>query len=515
MNGPAATKAPSRPSALARARASTLRRLDREVGGPARRRVVVLLALTLALDAADKATLGAVAAELQQSLGVTNLQLGVLASASLGVAGIATLPIGLLTDRVNRVRLLVISIVGWAAALVVAGASTSFAMLLFARLGLGIVGATAGPTLASLVGDYFPARDRGRAFGYVLTGELIGAGFGFIAAGEITAVTSWRWGFWILVVPAAVMAWALARHLPEPARGGASRIPEGAEEIPTEAGGAPADDEDAGLTLAQEVAEEEDVEPVEPLVLHDNPTRMRFRDAVRYVLSVRTNRVLIIASALGWFFFSGVRTFAVLFLRGHFGVGQAAATGLLALIGAGALIGVLIGGRASDAVIARGRLNGRVIVAFIAYSLTPLLLAPGIATTTLAVGLPLLVAGSLTLGAANPPVDAGRLDVMHHRLWGRAEGVRTLFRTWAEASGPIVFGLVSQLLGPAGATAPFAAQGAAQSGGASGTQGLEYAFLVMLAPLAAGAFIGLRARHSYPSDVATAAESERHAQEDS
>jgi hypothetical protein len=51
-------------------------RLDHAVGGPARRRVVVLLAL----DAADNATLGAVAAELEASIGITNLELGVLAS---------------------------------------------------------------------------------------------------------------------------------------------------------------------------------------------------------------------------------------------------------------------------------------------------------------------------------------------------------------------------------------------------------------------------------------------------
>ncbi len=38
----------------------------------------------------------------------------------------------------------------------------SFGTLLLARVFLGTVIAAAGPLVASLVGDYFPANDRGR-----------------------------------------------------------------------------------------------------------------------------------------------------------------------------------------------------------------------------------------------------------------------------------------------------------------------------------------------------------------
>lgn len=56
---------------------------------------------------------------------------------------------------------------------------------------------------------------------------------------------------------------------------------------------------------------------------------------MRYVLSVRTNVVLIIASSLGYFFFSGLRTFAIVFAKARFGLGQGEASLLLILIGAG------------------------------------------------------------------------------------------------------------------------------------------------------------------------------------
>jgi MFS family permease len=490
-------------------------RLDRALGGPARRRVVVVLALVLALDAADKATLGAVAAELQHSLGVTNLQLGILAAVSVGMAGLATVPLGVLTDRVNRTRLLAVSIVLWSGTLVVAGAAGSFAVLLSARAGLGALGATSGPTLASLVGDYFPTRRRAQFYGYILAGEILGAGFGFVVSGEITAVLSWRWGFWVLVAPGLVLAWWVWRRLPEPVRGGPSRIPDGAAVVPRGGDAGSAVDADAEtMTLAQEIAREAEIEPDSDLVLEPGDPDMPLPAAIRYVLRVPTNRILIIASALGWFFFAGMRTFAVIFVRGQYGVGQAAATGLLAVIGIGALAGVLVGGRVSDALIRRGHLEGRVLTAFTGYALTPILFAPAVLSHTLWVSTPLFLAGTFALGAANPPVDAGRLDVMHHRLWGRAEGVRTLARTWSEALAPIAFGGVAEIIA-GGSGSPFSAEGAAGTNrAAQAVSGIKWAFIVMLAPLAAGALIGLRARRTYPRDVASAGRSEQLAAEE-
>jgi len=48
---------------------------------------------------------------------------------------------------------------------VLSGASNSFLMLLLTRVGLGAVVATAGPVVASLTGDLFPAAARGESTG--------------------------------------------------------------------------------------------------------------------------------------------------------------------------------------------------------------------------------------------------------------------------------------------------------------------------------------------------------------
>jgi MFS family permease len=60
-------------------------------------------------------------------------------------------------------------------------------MLLLARLLLGAVTATAVPAVASLTGDFFPAGERGRIYGYISVGEVAGAGS---AGGEAVAATA-------------------------------------------------------------------------------------------------------------------------------------------------------------------------------------------------------------------------------------------------------------------------------------------------------------------------------------
>jgi predicted MFS family arabinose efflux permease len=124
-------------------------------GGPARARVVLTLAAVLGLNGADTGTISATTNNLEQAFGVGNTQIGVLLSAVGLVGALFTNPAGVLTDRRRRTRLLGGSVAFWAAARLVSGAATSYLWLL-ARVALG---ATTGPTVASLTGDYFPAAD--------------------------------------------------------------------------------------------------------------------------------------------------------------------------------------------------------------------------------------------------------------------------------------------------------------------------------------------------------------------
>ena len=134
------------------------------------------------------------------------------------VGAVASLPFGVLADKVRRTWTLAIAIAFWGVATIWSATVDSFGNLRPARLALGVVTAAAGPLIASLVGDYFLDGERGRIDSFILTGELIGAGAGFAGTGDIAAL-SWRVAFAVLAVPAFALAYLVFR-LPEPKRGG-------------------------------------------------------------------------------------------------------------------------------------------------------------------------------------------------------------------------------------------------------------------------------------------------------
>jgi MFS family permease len=476
--GGSATKraAASAGAAVGRLAGASSRALERTLGGAERTRVVVLLASVLALSSADASTVGASATELRHALHINNTDIGLLVSVTSLVAAAASLPFGVLADRVRRTWFLGLAIVLWGVAMIWSATVPNFGMLLLARLALGAVTAAAGPFVASLVGDYFPGAERGRIYGFILAGELLGAGVGFAVTGDIAAL-SWRAALVILALPAFVLAWLVIR-LPEPARGGRDALtPDGGE--------VSAETHDG--TAAQQLARERGIEPEPELVLTSDPRRMGFFEATRYILRVRTNVVLILASALGYYFLAGVQTFGVEFTTHQYDINKALANLLLLVVGGGAIAGVIAGGALGDRLLSRGYLNGRIFVSAIAAAGAVVLFIPAIFTHSAVSAVPYLIFAALAISAQNPPLDAARLDIMVPLLWGRAEGVRTFLRTTAQALAPLLFGAVSDYV----------------FGG--GHNGLKWTFALMLLPLAASAYFLFRGLRTYPRDVATAA----------
>ncbi|MGH2902223.1 MAG: MFS transporter [Solirubrobacteraceae bacterium] len=485
--------------------------LREQLGGPARLHVIVLFACVLGLSTADLASLGAIASKLKPALHLDNAQLGVLAAAPSLVAALATLPMGVLADHARRVRLLAAAVALWSAGMVLAGACASFEQLLIVRLFLGAATAASAPLVASLVGDLFWPNERGRIWGYILAGELLGGGFGLIVAGNIAGL-SWRAALSVLAIPSLAIAAGLWKGIPEPARGGASRVPRGAERLEPEPKGSTKNrshrhverttkTHKAPVARGSEVAralKEAGASPRPELVLDRNPQGMSIWHATRYVLRIRTNVALIVASSLGYFFQSGVNTFGVVFVIASFGVSQPVATWLLAAIALGALAGTILGGRLADTMLARGHPAARMVVGGGAFVLSALLFVPAILSHDLAIALPIYILAAVGLGAPNAPMDAARLDIVPGLLWGRAEAIRNMLRTLAVAAAPLLFGFLSDALATSHHTAT---KGLGYQ--ASGP-GLRDGFLLMLIPMIAGGLIILRNAGRYTRDVATA-----------
>ena len=135
-------------------------------------------------------------------------------------------------------------------------------------------------------------------------------------------------------------------------------------------------------------------------------------------------------------------------------------------------------------------LTGRIRFGAWSYLAASVMLVPVFLVSSLAVALPFLVVAGAFLTAPIAPLEAARLDVMHPQLRGRSESARMIARVAAQASAPLVFGLLSSELG---------------SGGA---EGLQLAFLLLLPLLAASSVCLMIAVRHYPSEVAAVEESE-------
>ncbi|HEY4278812.1 MAG TPA: MFS transporter [Conexibacter sp.] len=483
------------------------------VGGPARARVILLFGAVLALNTADASTVGAVAAQLEPALGIGNTEVGLLSSVALIIGAIFAIPAGMLVDRAPRVKILAAAVVLWSITSLASGFAGSYGTLLLTRLALGAVTAIAGPAIASLTGDYFPVRERVRVYGYILAGEIAGTAVGFIVSGSVAGFLGWRAAFFLLAIPGFWLARELWRTVPEPQRGGTSRLQRGSVDLDSAArgDGAPAVEDEGEAPVrdddfAERAVRARGVEPEPSRVLHEDAGAMGLVRAVKYILSVPTNTVLIISSALGYFFLSGLQTFAIVFVRGHYHVSQTTATGVLGLIVVGALLGTLLSGPLTDALLRNGVLNARIWVPLVSYVLAAILLVIGIVNTHLTPAVWFCMGGAAALSAANPPLDAARLDIMPAGLWGRAESVRTALRTVGQAVAPLLFGAIADLV--AGIHPSQAPPGThADTVSPATARGLEYSFLLMLIALGAAGVILLKARHTYAQDVATAAAS--------
>lgn len=465
------------------------------IGGPARAEVMALLAGVLALAFADQGVVAAAADQLKKAFALGNTEFGLLLAVVAFAAAVGTLPVGALVDRYRRDRILVLAILAWSAASALSAFATSYVFLLSTRIVLGLVTAAAWPCVASLTGDFFPARERGNAYGFIVAGEFVGVGAGYMISGWLSGFLGWRWAFGAMAVLSLALGVVVWRFLPEPARGGQGWLEQGetdprASEHP-KANRAPAQagDDDAGgdAAFVRQMARKAHIEPRADLVLREDPTRRGLVWAIGYCLRIPTYRLLVIASALAYYFLTGATAFGMVFFTGHYRLTHTAATSMVLVLGAGALAGVIGGGRVSTWLLNRGRLAARVTVPGIALAASVPVFGVAIWVRSAWIGVPLMAVGAALLSAAVAPLDAARLDIVHPRLWGRAEAGRMALRNLGEATAPLAFGAMSTAIG--------------------GADGLMWTFLIMLAPMLAASLFTIPGRLAYPTDVATAAAS--------
>ena len=153
--------------------------------------VITVLALTqfsVVLDFMVMSPLGDV---LMKQMNLTTTQFGV----SVGVYAISAFFSGILTagfaDRFDRKKLLLFFYIGFILGTLFCGLSTSYVMLLAARIITGLFGGVIGSISMAIVADLFPIQQRGRVMGFM----QMGFGASQVLGIPISLYLSNHWGW--------------------------------------------------------------------------------------------------------------------------------------------------------------------------------------------------------------------------------------------------------------------------------------------------------------------------------
>jgi len=188
-------------------------RLARFGGGVSLFPLGVLFAIEL-LDQATQSAFNILTPNIRDAFHLTNAGI-LLIVAIAGAAALAcTLPIAVLADRTNRVR---IALVG-AAFSIGLGSAQTVVVATIMLVGVSMGQAVIFPTHNSLLADYYPVPARPRVYSAHRSGISIGAIVGVLLGAGLAAVFTWRAPFFFFAVPIVVVV-LVGLRLREPPRG--------------------------------------------------------------------------------------------------------------------------------------------------------------------------------------------------------------------------------------------------------------------------------------------------------
>ncbi|MDP4918310.1 MAG: MFS transporter [Haliea sp.] len=185
-----------------------------------KRFVLVMLTIVYAFNFIDRQILVILQEPIKADMGLSDTQLGLLSGFSFALIYVtAGIPIAYWADRGNRRNIVSISLAVWSGMTAVSGFAQNYAQLLAARIGVGLGEAGGSPPSHSMISDYFPPEQRGRALSFYSTGIYVGILFGFMFGGMIAEAFGWRAAFLIVGIPGVLLAVMLRLTVQEPLRG--------------------------------------------------------------------------------------------------------------------------------------------------------------------------------------------------------------------------------------------------------------------------------------------------------
>ena len=195
--------------------------------------MLAVLTAVYVSNIADRYVISTLIEPIRIELHLSDTAIGFLTGTALAIfyTGMG-IPLGMIADRVDRRKLIALSLAIWSIMTVACGLARNFLELLLARIGVGIGEAGGTPASQSMIADMFPFSERVRATSVFALGAAAGSMLGAVAGGAIAEAYGWRWAFIALGIPGVLLALIVRMTVFEPERGG-SGLRERAERAPS------------------------------------------------------------------------------------------------------------------------------------------------------------------------------------------------------------------------------------------------------------------------------------------
>jgi MFS family permease len=180
--------------------------------------VVGMLWLVCLLNYADRQAIFSVFKPLEEEMGLTEFQEGIVGGAFMWVYAAALPFAGIIADRFDRKRLILGGLVFWSLITLLTALSTEYWHLVAFRALEGLGEAFYMPASLSLIGDYHDPRTRSRALALHQSSVYAGTVLGGTVAGFCADLWQWRTGFYLFGGSGVALAAVLVEFLREPGR---------------------------------------------------------------------------------------------------------------------------------------------------------------------------------------------------------------------------------------------------------------------------------------------------------
>lgn len=157
---------------------------------------------------------------------LTDTQLALLSGLAFALLyGGLGIPVAWLAEHYSRRVIIATAITLWSAMTVLCGQAHSFATLFLARVGVGLGEAGAYAPSTSLLADYFPPAERGRACAVLASAIPVGVLTGFLVGGIVAQYWGWRAAMTVAGVPGLLVGLLIWLTLADPIRERGTTVP--------------------------------------------------------------------------------------------------------------------------------------------------------------------------------------------------------------------------------------------------------------------------------------------------